>query len=289
MSETDAMPAFYPSPMDQPPREKKLAGQPQEPWQAYSPPPAENQDTYAYPQPGGQGAQGSQGAGQAYARPAQSYQGPSYSADQPFPGQEPPLTRQDMSFPGQAFQDQTLQDPAFQDPAFRDPAFQGQNFQDPAFQGQNFQGQEFQDPAFQAQNFQDPAFQGQDYPGSQEQAAPQWQAAPGRAAAARAGEYSKGFFGSLFDFGFNSFVTPKIIKALYVLYTIWMVVWAIIFIRLGFKYGGVSGGIFTLVIVDPIFLLLTLGVYRVVLEFFVVVHRMHEDLKVIRERGGDRG
>lgn len=231
-----------------------MAGQPQEPWQAYSPPPADNQETYTYPQPGSPGAHGSQGGGQAYARPAQSYQGPSYAADQPFPGQEPSLTRQDMSFPGQAFQDQ-----AFQDQAFQDQAFQGQ------------------------------AFQGQGYPGSQEQAAAQWQAAQGTSAAARAGEYSKGFFGSLFDFGFNSFVTPKIIKALYVLCTIWMVVWAIIFIRLGFKYGGVSGGIFTLVVVDPIFLLLTLGVYRMVLELFMVIHRMHEDLRVIRERGGDRG
>jgi hypothetical protein len=244
--------------MDQPPREKTLAGQPQEPWQAYSPPPADPQDTYAYPQPGGQGALGSQGAGPAYGRPAQGYQGSSYDADQAYPGQEPPLTRQDMSFQGQSFQD----------PAFQDPAFQGQSFQDPAFQGQSFQDQ--------------------GYPGQQEQAAPQWQASHGRAAASRAGEYGKGFFGSLFDFSFNSFVTPKIVKALYVLYTIWMVVWAIIFIRLGFKYGGVAGGIFTLVIVDPIFLLLTIGVYRIVLELFMVIHRMHEDLKVIRERG-ERG
>ena len=124
-------------------------------------------------------------------------------------------------------------------------------------------------------------------------ALPQWQAAPGRtahaAAASRAVADSKGFFGSLFDFSFNSFVTPKIIKVLYVLYTIWTVVWALIFLRLGFRYGGTAGGIFTLVIVDPIFLLLTLGVYRVILELFMVIHRMHEDLKAIRDRGGDSG
>jgi hypothetical protein len=246
MSETDAMSAFYPSPMDQPSREKTLAGQPQEPWQSYSPPPADNQDTYGYPQ-SGQGAQDQQGA---YARPGQGYQGSSYAADQSFQaqgqGQDPSLTRQDLAFPGQSYQ--------------------GQGFQDQAFQ-----------EAFQDQSFQAP----------QDQAA-QWQAAPGHSGRARAGADAKGFFGALFDFGFTSFVTPKIIKVLYVLYTVWMVVWALIFLRLGFKYGGTAGGIFTLVVVDPIFLLLTLGVYRVVLELFMVIHRLHEDVKLIRERG-DRG
>jgi Domain of unknown function (DUF4282) len=248
--------------MDQPPREKTLAGQPQEPWQSYSPPPADNQDTYTYPQSAGQGAhaypqsgQGahaSQGSGQAYAGPAQGYQGQSYPPDQSFPGQDPSLTRQDMPFPGQAFQDQAFQDPGYPGP-------------------------------------QSQAFQEQPYPGQPDQAAQHWQEGPVEPVAARARRAGKGFFGSLFDFGFNSFVTPKIVKALYVLYTIWMVVWAIVFLRLGFKYGGASGGIFTLVIVDPIFLLLTLGVYRVILEFFVVVHRMHDDLRAIRERDGDRG
>ena len=51
---------------------------------------------------------------------------------------------------------------------------------------------------------------------------PQWQAAPPAPAKTRqrtAGE--KGFLGSLFDFSFTSLVTPKIIKVLYVLFTIW--------------------------------------------------------------------
>ena len=64
--------------------------------------------------------------------------------------------------------------------------------------------------------------------------------------------------------------------------------WALIFLRFGFKYGGAAGGFFTLLIVDPILILLTLGVYRVVLELFMVVHRMHDDLKAIRERDDTR-
>jgi hypothetical protein len=136
-----------------------------------------------------------------------------------------------------------------------------------------------------------PGYQGQDYtihetfPGQGAQD-PQWQASGPRAGSA--GSDAKGFFGALFDFGFTSFVTPKIIKALYVLYTVWMVVWALIFLRLGFKYGGAAGGIFTLIVVDPIFLLLTLGAYRVILELFMVIHRIHDDLKAIRERTEER-
>ena len=136
---------------------------------------------------------------------------------------------------------------------------------------------------------EDQAFSGQDqgYPGPQGQAAPHWQAVAGMSQAppkGKAKDGTKGFFGALFDFSFTSFVTPKIIKVLYVLITIWTVLWALVFLRLGFKYGGAAGGFFTLIVVDPILVLLTLGVYRMVLELFMVVHRMHDDLKAIRER-----
>src|SRR5438270_11238204 len=43
---------------------------------------------------------------------------------------------------------------------------------------------------------------------------------------ARSGTTAKGFLGSLFDFGFTSFVTPKIIKVLYVLIMIGTVITA---------------------------------------------------------------
>jgi len=208
--------------MDEPPpTEKTLAGQQQDPWQSYSPPAADKQDTFAYPQSGAQGAQGAPGHDQAFARPAPGYPGPSYGIqDEPAPGQ----TVHDYGYPGP-----------------------------------------------------------QGLP-------PQWQDAPGMPAASVAsgdGE-AKGFFAALFDFGFTSFVTPKIIKALYVLFTFWTLFWALIFMRIGFKYGGAAGGIFTILIVDPIFLLLTLGVSRVVLEFFMVTHRIHDELKAIRDRADER-
>ena len=40
-----------------------------------------------------------------------------------------------------------------------------------------------------------------------------------------------------------------------------------------------------LIIVDPIYMLLTLGVYRVILEAFMVIFRIHEETKTIREQG----
>jgi uncharacterized membrane protein len=165
------------------------------------------------------------------------------------------------------------------------PAY-GQSYPPPPGQQYPQPGQGYPPPSYSAQDAsyasQDASFSGQDqgYPPPQGQSAPQWQAA----ANSKAASHAKGFIGSLFDFSFNSFVTPKIIKVLYVLITCWTVLWALIFLRFGFKYGGAAGGFFTLLIVDPILILLTLGVYRVVLELFMVVHKMHDDLKAIRDR-----
>ena len=142
-------------------------------------------------------------------------------------------------------------------------------------------------PSYSAQDQGLPQDQG--YPGPQGQSAPHWQAVVGLTSAAgtKAKGDARGFLGALFDFSFTSFVTPKIIKVLYVLITAWTVIWALIFLRYGFKYGGAAGGFFTLLVVDPILVLMTLGVYRVVLELFMVVHRMHDDLKAVRDRDGN--
>ena len=147
-----------------------------------------------------------------------------------------------------------------------------------------------QEQAYGAQDrpYGDQAYGDQAYQEQQGQQAPHWQAVSGlkpAGAAAKRSSDAKGFLGSLFDFSFTSFVTPKIVKVIYVLVTIWTVIWALIFLRFGFKYGGAAGGFFTLLVVDPILVILTLGVYRMVLELFMVVHRMHEELKAIRERG----
>ena len=142
----------------------------------------------------------------------------------------------------------------------------------------------------QGQDYQNyPGYQPPSYGAQQGQAAgsgtPQWQGIAGvKPAPARTKQPGeRGFLGSLFDFSFNSFVTPKIIKVLYVLFTIWTALIGITILIIGFRTGGLAGGLFTLIIIEPIFVLLTLGIYRVVLEAFMVLFRIYEETKKIRE------
>ena len=105
----------------------------------------------------------------------------------------------------------------------------------------------------------------------------------GEPATGRAAD-SRGFVGALFDFGFTSFVTPKVIKVLYILIVIGTVVSALVFTLLAFK-ASTAFGILTLVFGDPLFILIVLAIYRVVLEFFMVTFRVAEDIRALRERG----
>ena len=112
-------------------------------------------------------------------------------------------------------------------------------------------------------------------------AAPIGDFAPGEAADAR------GFLSALFDFGFTSFVTPKVIKVLYTLIVIGTVVSALVFTIIAFK-ASTAFGIVTLLLADPLFILIVMAIYRMVLEFFVVAFRVAEDIRVLRERS-ERG
>jgi hypothetical protein len=101
---------------------------------------------------------------------------------------------------------------------------------------------------------------------------------PGEAAGAR------GFLGALFDFGFTSFVTPKVVRVLYMLIMIGTVVSALVFTIIVFK-ASTPFGIVTLVVGDPLFILIVMAIYRMVLEFFMVAFRAAEDIRALRERG----
>jgi hypothetical protein len=163
----------------------------------------------------------------------------------------------------------------------------------------------FGEQSYPAQGYPapDPAYAtgGQDYQGYQQQypqayqgqgAPPQWQSAPGQGAPGKVrsprpkGE--KGLVGSLFDFSFSSMVTPKIIKALYVLFTIWTIIAALIILVFFDKTGGIEGALFAFFIIDPIFILLSLGIYRIVLEAFMVIFQIHGELKTIRTQGEEQ-
>jgi len=102
---------------------------------------------------------------------------------------------------------------------------------------------------------------------------------------ARQAARSKGFVASLFDFSFSSFVTPKLIRALYVLATIWTAVMTIAYCSLCLHFGDGATMIIFLIISAPILFLLGIGSIRVVLEFFMVLHRVNENIQAIRDRG----
>ncbi len=95
---------------------------------------------------------------------------------------------------------------------------------------------------------------------------------------------ARGFLGALFDFGFTSFVTPKVIKVLYMLIVIGTVVSALVVTIIAFKASTVFGFLM-LVFGDPLFILIVLAIYRIILEFFVVTFRVAEDIRALRERG----
>ena len=97
-------------------------------------------------------------------------------------------------------------------------------------------------------------------------------------------EDARGFLGALFDFGFTSFVTPKVIKVLYMLIVIGTVLSALVFTIMVFE-ASVAFGVLTLVFGDPLFILIVLAIYRIILEFFVVTFRVAEDIRALRERG----
>jgi hypothetical protein len=110
----------------------------------------------------------------------------------------------------------------------------------------------------------------------------QQQQRPPAAAAA-----TKGFLGALFDFGFTSFVTPKVVKILYPLIMILAALSALGFVDVAFR-ASTGFGIVTLLILAPLFFLVVTAIYRILLEFFIVIFRVAEDIRALRERGDIR-
>lgn len=81
-----------------------------------------------------------------------------------------------------------------------------------------------------------------------------------------------GFFGTLFDFSFSEFLTPKIIKILYAIGLVLAAIGALVFIVAGFHRGAGAGIIF-LIISPVVFVLYALGV-RIYLEILLVLFRI---------------
>jgi hypothetical protein len=101
---------------------------------------------------------------------------------------------------------------------------------------------------------------------------------------AQAGADSRGFLSALFDFSFTSYVTPKVVRVLYILIVAVLSLGAFLTIVATFFTAGPLAGILALIIV-PLFYLLALAFYRISLEFFAVIFRVAEDIRALRVRG----
>ena len=90
------------------------------------------------------------------------------------------------------------------------------------------------------------------------------------------------FFGALFDFGFNTFATPVVIKVLYILSLVGVGLVYVIAVISGFIQDPVTG-LITLV-VGGVIALISLIYTRVILELLYAVVRIAEDVRVLRNR-----
>ena len=85
-----------------------------------------------------------------------------------------------------------------------------------------------------------------------------------------------GFFAALFDFSFTNFVTPILVRFVYLLATVALVVSWLIFVFIGFAQSVGTG--FVALILGPVFVIIYLAVIRMTLEFYLSVVRMSEDI-----------
>jgi len=85
-----------------------------------------------------------------------------------------------------------------------------------------------------------------------------------------------GFFTALFDFSFTNFVTPILVRFVYLLATVALVATWLIALFAGFVRGFGSG--LTVLVLGPVFLVIYLAVIRMTLEFYLSVVRMSEDI-----------
>ncbi len=118
------------------------------------------------------------------------------------------------------------------------------------------------------------------------QARPQ-QARPQQARPQQPRADTRGFLGALFDFGFTSFVTPKVVKVLYPLIMVLTGLTALAFVA-GAFHASTGLGFLTLLVLAPLFFLVVTAIYRILLEFFIVIFRVAEDIRALRERGDIR-
>jgi hypothetical protein len=193
-----------------------------------------------------------------------------YPAPQaPYPGADDPYTGQSEAYPGQGIA-------GGQGEAY--PGHAGAAYQD---RGAAYPGQGAAYPG------QGDAYRGQGgpYPGTAQYPAQgvRYNERPHGSGNSRA-DSAKGFVVSLFDFGFDSFVTPKIVKIVYVLIMTMLSLSTLAFLYVAFRTS-LTFGIVSLVIIAPLYFFVWLALWRIFLEIFVVIFRVADDIRALRDRG----
>ncbi|MFF0290352.1 DUF4282 domain-containing protein [Streptomyces sp. NPDC005262] len=93
---------------------------------------------------------------------------------------------------------------------------------------------------------------------------------------------TKGFLAGLFDFGFTTFVTPRVIKFVYVLAAIIIAIIWLFYVIVGFSVSAIDG--LLVLIIGPIVALLWLLLCRIALELTMVFFRIGADIHTLRDR-----
>lgn len=92
---------------------------------------------------------------------------------------------------------------------------------------------------------------------------------------------SKGFFGSLFDFSFESFVFPKVISFIYGVIVVLMVIGYLVLIVFAFGQGSTAG--VGAIILGPVVLIFYLIMVRAWMEIAIVMFRIYDNTGKIVE------
>lgn len=85
-----------------------------------------------------------------------------------------------------------------------------------------------------------------------------------------------GFLPALFDFTFTHFVTPKLVRFVYLLATIALAVGWLLFLFTAFAQSTAFG--LVVLIFGPLLVIIYLAVIRMTLEFYLSIVRMSEDV-----------
>lgn len=96
----------------------------------------------------------------------------------------------------------------------------------------------------------------------------------------------KNFFAELFDLSFSSFVTPKVVKVLYVLSIIGIGIWFLFAIYQAFAYSQGFGQTLLMLVLAPIGACLFLILARIYMELILVMFRIVEKVTKIADKEG---